>query len=76
MGIRSKSRYDDNKFFVLLPETANEGGQKVARRLKNDFEEFLYQGPISPEQAISIGVGTYPSDARTGKELIQKAETP
>ena len=65
-------RYDDNKFFVLLPETDSEGGQLVANRLKNDFEEFLYQGPVSSEKAIAVGVGTYPSDARTGKELIDK----
>lgn len=67
------ARYGGEEFALLLPETDSEGAFFVAERIRKNIESQLFtehQIKIN----ISGGIATYPIDAITYTELIDKAD--
>lgn len=67
------SRYGGEEFAILLPETDIEGGYHVAERIRKTVEStsFLKEGVSI---TISAGVASYPTDALTDEDLVEKAD--
>ena len=71
------ARYGGEEFTVILPETPVDEGMDVAERIRRRIDERLFRPPDSSDilrVTVSIGLATYPADARTKKELIEKAD--
>ncbi len=64
------ARYGGDEFVVVLPETGHEAAQQVAQRIShesgNDGEE--------PSISVSVGIATFPQDAKTIDELLAAAD--
>ncbi|MCI0402292.1 MAG: sensor domain-containing diguanylate cyclase [Acidobacteria bacterium] len=69
-------RYGGDEFVVLLPQTGREGASIVARRIYQRLNEarFLTDEGLSLHVTASIGLASYPSDAKTKAELIRLAD--
>ncbi len=71
------SRYGGEEFSILLPDTGEETGMKVAERLRTSIEAYHFHGQESipgGNLTVSIGISTFPSKAKTGDELIKGAD--
>ncbi len=66
-------RYGGEEFAVLLPETDTEGGYHVAERIRKmiDKTRFLKE---NIRITISAGLASYPTDADTDEELVERAD--
>lgn len=71
-------RYAGDEFMILLPH----GTKREALKLGERLLQRVHQEPLNLEEGqpplhltLSIGVASVPEDARTGKVLIQKADT-
>ncbi len=60
------SRYGGEEFCIVLPDTDSKGAEFVAGRLRESVEAL--------KTTISIGISTYPEDARSSSHLIEKAD--
>ncbi len=69
-------RYGGDEFVVLLPQTGREGASIVARRIYQRLNEarFLTDEGLSLHVTASIGLASYPSDAKTKAELIRLSD--
>jgi diguanylate cyclase (GGDEF)-like protein len=72
-AIDTVARYGGEEFAVLLPDTGSERAFVVAERLRERIAEMHHDG-MSESITASIGVATYPDDALTSNELLQKAD--
>lgn len=71
------ARYGGEEFAIVLPETPTGQARKVADRLRARVAARLFLSteashPLSV--TISVGVATFPSDAKTKRTLIEKAD--
>jgi diguanylate cyclase (GGDEF)-like protein len=70
------ARYGGDEFALILPETDAEEARRAAERILEAFREQPFvgeqRGPVPI--AASIGVATFPTDGRTGTELIASAD--
>jgi len=69
------SRYGGEEFLAILPETSKENGTMVAERIRAKIEEHkisAYDENINV--TMSIGVASFPEDAKDSQELIDKAD--
>ncbi len=65
------ARFGGEEFCVLCEETDNEGAVLLAERVREEVAKTVFQtelGKLSVQ--CSIGVATYPRDAKTGAELF------
>lgn len=62
-------RYGGDEFFVMLSGADIRTAIEVAHRLRKKIEDLE-----EPKITISIGIASYPADARTLKELIAHAD--
>ncbi len=69
-------RYGGDEFVVLLPQTGREGSEVVARRIYQRLNEarFLTDESLNLHITASIGLATYPTDAKSKAELIRLAD--
>ncbi|MCA9520349.1 MAG: GGDEF domain-containing protein, partial [Myxococcales bacterium] len=72
------ARYGGEEFVVILPKTKKAKAIEVAKKLRRGIEQTRFPN-VSPEETgaqvtISIGVSTFPDDAQTTEELIEKAD--
>jgi diguanylate cyclase (GGDEF)-like protein len=69
-------RYGGDEFAILLPQTSREAGLRVARRIARVFHHRLWLAdePIKIELKASIGIATYPGDAKTSQAIVQHAD--
>ena len=69
-------RYGGDEFVVLLPQTDKESAYVVARRVRDRMNEhkFLHEEGLNLHLTASIGLATYPTDAKTKVDLIRMAD--
>lgn len=71
------ARYGGDEFVAIMPETSKESAVIALERIKKELEEqpFIYTG-TSKELFITIsaGIATYPDEATTDYELVNKAD--
>jgi len=71
------ARYGGEEFTVVLPQTTKEEAVVIGERLLTEVEKFYF--PYEENQplgkfTISVGLATYPEDARKVKALIHAAD--
>ncbi len=69
-------RYGGDEFVVLLPQTGKDASLVVAKRLRDNFRSGRFcksEGLILSVRA-SIGLATYPQDAKTPHDIIRQAD--
>lgn len=69
-------RYGGDEFVVLLPQTSKESALVVARRLRDVFrkEFWLKTEGLNLNVRASMGVATFPEDAKSAHEIIRQAD--
>ena len=71
------ARYGGEEFVIILPETSTTSGMRVAQRLRRSVEnaKFFAGSSAAVEQlTISLGIASYPHDARFKRDLIECAD--
>ncbi len=68
-------RYGGEEFAVILPQTDKEGALQVAERIRwaADNHRFKAYDQVT-KVTVSIGVATFPEDAKDMDELIERAD--
>jgi len=69
-------RYGGDEFVILLPQTNKDSAMVVARRILDVFRHtaFLESDGLGLSVRASIGVATYPEDAKSTHEIIRQAD--
>ncbi len=69
-------RYGGDEFVVLLPQTSKDQALVVARRLLDAMRgtRFCRDESLNLNVLASIGLATYPHDARTAHDIIRQAD--
>jgi diguanylate cyclase (GGDEF)-like protein len=69
-------RYGGDEFVVLLPQTGKESSLVVAKRLLENMREscFCKEENLNLNVRASIGLATYPHDAKTPHDVIRQAD--
>ncbi|HEX9760265.1 MAG TPA: sensor domain-containing diguanylate cyclase, partial [Candidatus Acidoferrales bacterium] len=69
-------RYGGDEFVLLLPQTSKENAFIVARRLHKMIREamWLKKDKVNVRVTSSVGVASYPSDAKSKAELLHLAD--
>lgn len=69
-------RYGGDEFTVVLPRTGSAAAREVAERIRCAIKEhrFLGREGGTIRLTVSIGIATYPDDAKTREELIDQAD--
>ena len=68
-------RYGGEEFAIIMPQTDKNGGRLLAERFRTEIKEQVFesdQGDFSV--TFSVGVCTFPDQARHKQELIDKAD--
>jgi len=70
------ARYGGEEFVVILPGATRENTFEAAERIRRLIEEHEIEINVGQtiRVTISIGVARHPNDARTGDELVKKAD--
>lgn len=70
------ARYGGEEFALVLPETDSSGAQIIAHRIRRRVAGFSFETRSSstPPLTISIGVASYPADASSAQDLVEKAD--
>src|SRR3981081_1590544 len=69
-------RYGGDEFVVLLPQTSKDQALVVARRLRDSLRTSMFckEESLNLNVRASMGVATYPHDAKTPREIIRQAD--
>jgi diguanylate cyclase (GGDEF)-like protein len=71
-------RYGGDEFVVLVPKANTLEGKMIGERLLSEIKnnEFLkgYDGPHPFRLFVSIGISTFPQDAKTRQEILSMAD--
>jgi len=69
-------RYGGDEFVVLLPQTSKDSALVVARRLLDNLRNsrFCKEENLNLNVRASIGLATYPHDAKTPQDVIRQAD--
>jgi len=69
-------RYGGDEFVVLLPQTAKDQAIVVAKRLREAIRELAFTMENGGELHVqcSMGIATYPHDAKSAHEIIRQAD--
>jgi diguanylate cyclase (GGDEF)-like protein len=69
-------RYGGDEFVILLPQTSKEAALIVARRLLEvmRLSEYMATEGLKLNVRCSMGLATYPEDAKSAHEIIRQAD--
>jgi diguanylate cyclase (GGDEF)-like protein len=69
-------RYGGDEFVILLPQTSKDSGLVVARRLQDVFRQssLLKDEELNLNIRASMGLASYPDDAKSAHEIIRQAD--
>ena len=69
-------RYGGDEFVILLPQTPKESALLVVRRIKDllNSKLFFTEENLNIKVTASFGVASFPSDARTRKDILRMAD--
>jgi len=69
-------RYGGDEFVVLLPQTGKDAALTVAKRLRDTLRTSLFckEENLNLNVRASMGVATYPHDAKTPPDIIRQAD--
>ncbi len=69
-------RYGGDEFVILLPQTGKEAALVVGRRLQDVFRQsvFLQEENLNLKCLASMGIASYPEDAKSAHEIIRQAD--
>ena len=69
-------RYGGDEFVVLLPQTSKDAALVVARRLRDSLRAscFCKEESLNLNVRASMGLATYPHDAKTPHDIIRQAD--
>jgi len=65
---------DTRSILVVLPETDKKGAWSTAERLKSSLDDYLSKEGLTKEIEIDLRVASFPEDANTKKELLNKVQ--
>ena len=69
------ARYGGEEFCALLPETGKKAAKNMADKLRKTIKsEAIELRRLKTNVTVSIGVASFPDDAKVQDELIQKAD--
>ncbi|HEY6057135.1 MAG TPA: sensor domain-containing diguanylate cyclase, partial [Candidatus Limnocylindrales bacterium] len=70
------ARYGGDEFAVILPETDHDAAERAAARIAEACRRHPFESDTrgSLPIGLSIGVGTFPADGRTGQDVIAAAD--
>ncbi|MBI5524951.1 MAG: diguanylate cyclase [Deltaproteobacteria bacterium] len=74
-AVDTVARYGGEEFAVIMEETEQAGGKVKAERIREDVKKVVFasdQGRFTV--AVSLGIATYPDEAKEKKELILRAD--
>lgn len=70
------ARYGGEEFAVVLESTNLEGAMNLAERIRTDVAALVIDSDKGPFQiTMSIGIATFPDDARERSVLIERADS-
>jgi len=69
-------RYGGDEFVVLLPQTGKDSALTVAKRLRDALRVSMFcrEEGLNLNVRASMGVATYPHDAKTPHDIIRQAD--
>jgi diguanylate cyclase (GGDEF)-like protein len=69
-------RYGGDEFVVLLPQTGKDSALVVAKRLRDNLRTSMFckEEGLNLNIRASIGVATYPHDAKAPRDVIRQAD--
>jgi diguanylate cyclase (GGDEF)-like protein len=69
-------RYGGDEFVILLPQTGKDAALVVAKRLRDNLRTSMFckEEGLNLNVRASIGVATYPHDAKTPHDVIRQAD--
>jgi diguanylate cyclase (GGDEF)-like protein len=69
-------RYGGDEFTVVLANTDDVGAREVAERIRKSIKDHVFLGREGKfiRLTASIGIATYPNDARSRDDLIEQAD--
>src|SRR5437660_8911240 len=69
-------RYGGDEFVILLPQTGKDSALVVARRLRDTLRTstFCQEEGLNLNVRASMGVATFPHDAKTPHDIIRQAD--
>ena len=69
-------RYGGDEFVILLPQTGKDAALVVAKRVRDSLRTSMFcrEEGLNLNVRASIGVATYPHDAKTPHDVIRQAD--
>jgi diguanylate cyclase (GGDEF)-like protein len=69
------ARYGGEEFAIIMSETDVGGATVIAERIRDRVSRLVHQTPQGPLRVtISLGTATFPDDARSKAELIERTD--
>ncbi len=69
------ARYGGEEFAIVMPETDTGGASVIAERIRDRIARLRFDTPQGPLRVtVSLGVATFPDDARGKPELVERAD--
>lgn len=68
------ARYGGEEITIILPYTMREKAKPLAERIRREVALYPFKGAKEVKVTISIGLASYPDNAHTRQEIIQRAD--